>query len=120
MKKKLSLSLIAVAAILAAACGGAGALHASAATVKLVDPLGGQTFQTITKTIINFIINAIAIPVATIMVLVGAFQMITSSGDPEKTTKGRKTLLWAAIGLAVAFLASGVATLIQNILINGQ
>lgn len=88
----------------------------SAAPVKLVNPLGGQNFQQVTANIISFILNDIAIPLTVIMVLVGAFEMITSGGNAEKVSKGRKTLLYAAIGFAVVLLASGVTSLIQNIL----
>jgi len=58
----------------------------------------------------------IAIPVATIVIIYGAFQMLTASGDPEKFKKGEKTLLYAAIGFGVLILSVGIADLIKNIL----
>lgn len=85
-------------------------------SVTLVDPLGGASFTKITTNVINFLSTDIAIPLTVIMVLVGAFQMMTSAGDPEKATQGRKTLTWAAIGFAIAILASGITSLITNIL----
>jgi len=87
----------------------------NSAPVKLFDPLQGQGFQGILTSVVNFLIVDIAIPLTSIMVLVGAFQMMTSSGDPEKYGKGRKTLLWAAIGLVVALLATSVVTLIKSV-----
>jgi hypothetical protein len=94
-------------------------------SVTLCDPLGNncapgtETFTTVTTNVISFLFTYIAIPLATIMVLVGAFQMMTSAGDPEKFTQGRKTLIYAAIGFAVAILASGITSLIKNV-ITGQ
>lgn len=89
---------------------------AFAQSVVLTDPLGGKTLPQVINNVTHFLSTAIAIPLATIMVLIGAFQMTTSAGNSEKYTKGKNTLIWAAIGFAVAVLASGVTTLITNIL----
>jgi Mn2+/Fe2+ NRAMP family transporter len=94
---------------------GAATTAFAQSSVSLTDPLQGATFTTIKDNIINFL-SWVAIPIAVIMVLVGAFQMMTSAGDPEKTTQGRKTIQYAAIGFAIALLASGITSLITNIL----
>jgi hypothetical protein len=49
------------------------------------------------------------------MVLWGGFQMMTSAGDPEKFSTGRKTIVYAAVGFFVVLLANSVATVIQSI-----
>ena len=88
--------------------------------VTLCDPLGnncqygGETFQSVATNVAAFIFWDIASPLAVIMVLVGAFQLITSSGNPEKVSKGRKTILWAAVGFVLAILAGGIVKIIQN------
>ncbi len=93
-----------------------------ATSVTLCDPLGnncaygGETFATVANNVINFLSINIAVPLAVIMVLVGAFQMMTSAGDPEKFTQGRKTLTYAAIGFAIAILAGGITSLIQSVI----
>lgn len=43
-----------------------------------------------------------------IFVIMGAFNYLTSAGDPEKTKNGRLYIMYAAIGLAVAFLAKAI------------
>jgi hypothetical protein len=98
---------------------GSGSGGGNGLSITLVNPLGVSTFPQVVNNVIGFLATTIAIPLTVIFVLVGAFQMITSSGDPEKFTKGRKTLLYAAIGFAVALLATGVTSLIQNILNGG-
>ena len=91
-------------------------------SVTLCDPLGNncaygnETFLTVATNVTNFLFTDIAIPLTVIMVLVGAFQMMTSAGDPEKFSQGRKTLLYAAIGFAVAFIGSGITSLIKSAL----
>ncbi len=82
---------------------------------KLTDPLGGnETFASVATAVAGFLFLDVAAPLSVIMVLVGAFQLITSSGDPEKVSQGRKTILYAAVGLAVALIAGGVVDLIKN------
>lgn len=102
----------------AALLGGASTAFAQPVSgpITLTDPLGGnESFASVAAAVINFLLVDIAIPLTAIMVLVGAFEMITSAGDPEKTSKGRKTLLWAAVGLVVALVATSVVTLIKGI-----
>jgi hypothetical protein len=89
--------------------------------VTLCDPLGkncaygNETFVSVAGNVTYFISVDIVMPLASIMVLVGAFQMITSAGEPEKYTQGRKTIVWAAVGLVAALLATSVVTLIKSI-----
>lgn len=85
-------------------------------SVTLADPLGGAGFTTILNNVMSFLFTDIALPLTTIMVLVGAFQMMTSAGDPEKFTQGRKTLLYAAIGFGIAFIGTGITDLIKSVL----
>jgi len=51
--------------------------------------------------------------VATVFIVIGGFGYITSSGNPEHLDRAKRTLLWAAIGLAVtigAFVLSNIVT----------
>ncbi len=57
----------------------------------------------------------VAAPITAIMVLVGGFMMITAGGDPEKFSKGKKTLLYAAIGFVVVLAANAVSPLIESL-----
>lgn len=54
--------------------------------------------------------------VATVMVLWGAFKILTAGGEPKKYDEGKKTIIYAAVGLAIIFLAGGVVSLVANIL----
>lgn len=96
--------------------GGSGSSNGG---VSLMNPLNTTSFPTVVNNVIAFLSTDVAIPLTVIMVLVGAFQMMTSSGDPEKFGKARKTLTYAAIGLAVALIATGITSIIQSIL-NGS
>ena len=83
----------------------------------LTDPLGGtETFTSVAVAVAGFLFWDIAVPLSVIMVLVGAFKLITSSGDPEKVSEGRKTILYAAVGLAIALVAGGIVSIIKSLL----
>jgi hypothetical protein len=91
--------------------------------IPLCDPLGTncqqgtETFLSVLNNVAGFLFTDIAIPLATIMVLVGAFQFMTGGGDPEKISRARKTILYAAIGFAIALIASGVSSIIKSVLL---
>lgn len=89
----------------------------NASSVTLVNPLGTTDFSTVLNNFINFLSTDIILPLAVIMVLVGAIQFMTSSGNPEKVSRANKTLLYAAIGVVVALLASEVTSIIKSILL---
>ena len=80
--------------------------------LTLPNPLGCGSFGCVTTNIINFIYT-LAIPICALMVLWGGFQMVTSAGNPEKFSSGRKTILYAALGFVVILLANSISGFIQ-------
>jgi hypothetical protein len=80
-------------------CFRPGAAEARTLTSCLVGDSGAITY--VTKQL--FFIVAIT---AFFYVLFGAFQMITAFGNEGKFTEGRKTVLYALVGMAIATLAS--------------
>lgn len=53
---------------------------------------------------------------AVIFFLIGAYTLITAAGDPTKVASGRNYILYAIIGLAVAFLARAVPSVAKAII----
>ena len=59
-----------------------------------------------------FLIGSISV----IMIILGGFKYVTSAGDTGKVTEAKNTIMYAAIGLVVAFLAYAiVAFIIDNV-----
>ena len=56
---------------------------------------------------------------AVLFIIIGGFQYITSHGNEEQATKGRKTLTYALIGLAMIVLAYTLVRVVFNTLISG-
>lgn len=65
---------------------------------------GTETIQNSIVAIVNGIIGILGI-VCVLFVLVGGITYLTSAGDPAKVEKGKKTILYALIGLAICALS---------------
>ena len=57
---------------------------------------------------------AILLLIAAIFIIVAAFYFVTASGDPDKTKKARDFVLYAMIGVLVAFAAKGLVILVSR------
>lgn len=68
-------------------------------------PEGGaeQTRESVVK-VINFVLGFLAL-IAVIFVIVGGFRILMAGGNEENVTKGRKTIIYAIIGLVIIFFA---------------
>ena len=62
------------------------------------------------------LIFGLFLAVAFIFFILGAFAMLTSAGDEAKFTKGRTQILYAAIAVAVAFMANAIITWVSRFL----
>lgn len=83
--------------------------------VELHNPLGaGTTFRSLLGKIFTGV-SQILLIVVPIIIVVGAFQMLFASGEPEKFKKGQKTIVYAVIGLVVVLLAQGIVAIVEEI-----
>ncbi len=71
-------------------------------------------FVTITN-IMLFIIGAIAV----IMLIIGGIRYVVSAGDQNAVTSAKNTILYAIIGIVVAFLAYAAVNFVSNQLVSG-
>ncbi len=68
---------------------------------------------------INLILSLVG-GIVVIMLMIGGYQYITSSGNQEQATKGRQTVLWASIGLAVILMAAAIVNIVINAVVNDK
>ena len=100
-----------------------GALDASALTLQegaeaarcdgCPADLFGNTgvFKQITNTIL-YIVGIVAV----IMLIVGGIKYVVSGGDAKKVTDAKNTVLYAIIGLVIAFLAFAIVNFVITVL----
>ncbi len=81
----------------------------------LTSPLGsGSTIYTLINNIVNFLIT-LSVSIALIMVLYGAFQILTSGGKPDQVKTGRQTIVYALVGLVIVIIAKGLIGVVESV-----
>jgi len=64
---------------------------------------GISDFFVMLENIYDFIVKMIAAPLATIALIIGGVMMMVSAGNPSQFQKGKQILIFAIIGLVLAF-----------------
>lgn len=67
----------------------------------------------IVAAVIEIILRVAAIA-AVIFVIYGSVSLITSQGEPDKTTKARNTIVNALIGLAISVMSAAIVSFIAK------
>lgn len=79
--------------------------------VKQAQGCGGNykedTFSTVLINILDAVIGAASL-VAVVFIVIGGINYMTSAGDTQKTEKGKKTIIYALIGLVICALAFAI------------
>lgn len=84
-------------------------------TITIPNPLGAASFEELIVRLNRWLL-VIAAPILTLMIVIGAFQILTAAGNPENITKGRHTITYAVIGYALLLLSSGIIFIIRQVL----
>lgn len=81
-------------------------------------PLIGETPEklfAIINTLTNWIFAGLVV-FAAVMVLLVAFQFVREGENAEKMEEARRKLIWAVVGIILAFLSKGFVPVIKNII----
>lgn len=73
-----------------------------------------QIFEMI-ETIVNWVFTILLIT-SVFMILIAAFQFVTSGDNPDGITKARSRLIWAIVGIALALFAKSIPNIINSVL----
>jgi hypothetical protein len=84
-------------------------------TITIPNPLSCTNLNCLVLNIIDKLL-LLAMPVVTLMVLVGAFQILTAAGNSEKVSTGRKTIQYAVLGFVLLLLSKGFVYVIADVL----
>ncbi len=87
--------------------------------VSLSDPLGGVSVPVIIGRVVKGVLG-ISGSLALIMFIYGGIIWLTSGGSPERIKKGKNTLIWAVIGMAIIFSAYMAVDLVIRALSSGE
>jgi cytochrome bd-type quinol oxidase subunit 2 len=93
------------------ACAGVNALQDSTSTT--CSKTAGKTLNNTIRWVVN-ILSVVVGVAAVIMVIIGGFKFITSSGDSNNIASARNTILYAIIGLVIVVLAQVLVHFVLN------
>ena len=82
---------------------------------SLANPLKYWELEDILDAIAGFLFK-LSIPLVVVVIIIGAFYLVTAGGSEDKIKKGKETIKWAIIGFVIILLAASIAALIQNFL----
>jgi len=83
--------------------------------VEFQNPLEYETFGELIDAIIKFIFY-IAVVVTPLMIIIGAFYILTAAGDPKKIGTGKNVIIYTLVGLAIILLARGLIAMIESLI----
>ena len=84
-------------------------------SIEIPNPLKVNSISALIDRIVTYIITiaTILLPLA---VIYAAYLFMSSGGDTEKITLGRKTILWTVVGYALILISKGVTLIVADIL----
>jgi len=80
--------------------------------VSIPNPLKATSLVALFDSITNFLLW-VAIPLTTLIIVVGGYYFVTAAGDPEKIKTGKKIILYTVIGLLIIAFSKGVIQIIK-------
>lgn len=87
-------------------------------TITLVSPFDCSDITSCFAKIMDVVVKVVT-PVAVIMIMYGAFLVMTSRDNATQRKSGLHAIWWAILGFAIILLASGIAAVLTDI-VNGK
>ena len=84
-------------------------------SINIQNPLKYNKIEDIIP-VLTDLLKGIAISIGTILVIWGGIQIMTAGGSEEKLTKGKKTIMWTVIGVAIVVLVDTIVGVIKELL----
>lgn len=94
------------------ACPGAGA----SCDFNTTDPPCGMCCLVNTVYIVTNWIFVFLMALVILLIIVGAFFILTAGGEAEKVNKGRGWIMWAIVGLIIALIAKATPSIVKMII----
>lgn len=106
---------------IALVCAGIATLAMPFAALAQIETLPSSPVTSVRNIvdILNFVIRIIftvLMIVAIGFILYAAFKYLTAMGDAAKVQEAHRALLWAAVAIAVALVATGVRAIVESVL----
>ncbi len=87
----------------------------SSGNIELVNPLKTNSIPDLIDRIVTYLIT-IATIIFPLVIIYGAWQLLSTGGDVERAIMGRKTITYAVIGYVLILVSKGITMIIAEIL----
>jgi hypothetical protein len=87
----------------------------SSAQIEIPNPIKTKSIAELIDRIVTYLIT-IATIIFPLVVIYGAFQLLSTGGDVEKAIMGRKTITYAVIGYVLILVSKGITMIVAEIL----
>ena len=84
-------------------------------TVEIPNPLKTNSIADLIDRIVTYLIT-IATIIFPLVIIYGAWQLLSTGGDIEKAIMGRKTITYAVIGYILILISKGITMIIADLL----
>jgi len=111
----LVLSLVIIPSLALAANCNAGMPACPGGAFCLPNPLKYDSFECLINAIVSFIFTA-SLLLAPIMILIGAFILMTAAGDPIKVKRANNVFIYTGVGILIVFMAKGLVSAIRALM----
>jgi len=82
---------------------------------KIDNPLPWGTIGEVINFVINFFF-AVGVVVVPLMIIIAAFYLVTSGGDPERVQKGQNIIWYTVLGFLLILLAKGLVSALESVI----
>jgi len=83
--------------------------------VNIDNPLRYNSIEQVIGAITDFVVN-LGFALASLMIAVGVFMLVTSAGNTQKLERAKKILMWTGIAILVLVFSKAIKSLIFGIL----
>jgi len=84
-------------------------------SVEIPNPIKAKSISELIDNIVNYLIG-IATIIFPLVIIYGAWQLLSTGGDIEKAIMGRKTITYAVIGYVLILVSKGITMIVAEIL----
>jgi hypothetical protein len=83
--------------------------------IEIDNPINATSVEGLVGALANFVYN-IAWALSPLMILIGAFYILTAMGDPKRVSTGKNIILWTIVGIVVLLIAGGLPEILKDLL----
>jgi magnesium-transporting ATPase (P-type) len=89
--------------------------YAQATSVTIQNPLNATSFEALVDNLLSFL-TVLALVLVPIIIIIGAYTIMSAGGDPAKVAKGKDIIIYSLIALVIILLAKSLVAIIKQIL----